>query len=244
MLPAMAIPEPRPHATWAEVYDRVYELGFGELYARLTETTLAVIAARVPPPARVVDLGAGTGRVALPLAARGYAVTAVEPCAEMLAVLAGRPGGEGVAQVRATMADFRAGAPFDLALCLFTVVAYIVEEVELDRSFAAVAAALRPGGRLLLDLPTVAVFAGFRHTRDGLDRTVTITGQGRYRYQEDTRVVVDGRVLRYTDDFPLRHWPRAETLARLAAQGLVLEEDLSGSFPGSGAALLLLRREG
>ena len=39
------------------------------------------------PGARIADLGAGTGHLALPLAARGYDVTAVEPAGEMLARL-------------------------------------------------------------------------------------------------------------------------------------------------------------
>ncbi len=38
-----------------------------------------------PPPAAVIDIGAGTGRDAGWLAARGYAVTAVEPTAAMRA---------------------------------------------------------------------------------------------------------------------------------------------------------------
>ena len=37
--------------------------------------------------ARVADLGAGTGRLALPLAARGFRVTAIEPAEAMLARL-------------------------------------------------------------------------------------------------------------------------------------------------------------
>jgi len=40
-----------------------------------------------PPGARIVDVGAGTGHLALPLAARGFDVIAVEPAEEMLARL-------------------------------------------------------------------------------------------------------------------------------------------------------------
>jgi len=39
-----------------------------------------------PPPARALDIGAGTGRDAAALAARGYQVTAIEPTAEFRAI--------------------------------------------------------------------------------------------------------------------------------------------------------------
>jgi SAM-dependent methyltransferase len=76
-----------PHDSWASVYDRVYEQTFGAFYANLTDTTLAVIASVAPPRGRIVDFGAGTGRLSIPLARAGYAVTAVEQSALMLAVL-------------------------------------------------------------------------------------------------------------------------------------------------------------
>jgi SAM-dependent methyltransferase len=52
--------------------------------------------------ARAVDLGAGTGLVAIPLAERGLRVTAVEPARAMLAALGDRPG---IARVHATAED-------------------------------------------------------------------------------------------------------------------------------------------
>ncbi|HZN92833.1 MAG TPA: class I SAM-dependent methyltransferase, partial [Myxococcales bacterium] len=55
------------------------------------------------PGRRVVDLGAGTGDLAIPLAARGLSVAAVEPARRMLDVLARRAADEGIA-VRASPA--------------------------------------------------------------------------------------------------------------------------------------------
>lgn len=45
------------------------------------------IAARVPPPADVLEVGPGTGQATVPLVARGYRVAAVEPGARLAAVL-------------------------------------------------------------------------------------------------------------------------------------------------------------
>ncbi|MGW4159055.1 class I SAM-dependent methyltransferase [Streptomyces sp. NPDC004788] len=69
-----------------------------ELYRRLSVGTEPdVIAAAVPAGAALLELGSGAGRVTVPLAARGFAVTAVDESAEMLAVVGERaPGVETV----------------------------------------------------------------------------------------------------------------------------------------------------
>jgi ubiquinone/menaquinone biosynthesis C-methylase UbiE len=54
------------------------------------EPLVAALAGLVPPGGRVLDVGAGTGHLALPLAERGFAVTALEPAAAMLAALGER----------------------------------------------------------------------------------------------------------------------------------------------------------
>jgi len=43
-----------------------------------------LIAKKVQPPAKIVDFGAGTGRLSIPLSRKGFDVTAVEPCENML----------------------------------------------------------------------------------------------------------------------------------------------------------------
>ena len=71
-----------PHASWAGIYDLVYEESFGQFYEALTDTTIDQIKKTVHPPASIVDFGAGTGRLSIPLATSGYMITAVEPCRE------------------------------------------------------------------------------------------------------------------------------------------------------------------
>jgi SAM-dependent methyltransferase len=79
------------------------------------------LAALAGPGRRVVDLGAGTGHLAVPLAVRGLQVTAVEPARAMLAALRPRPAemppGAGLRLVHATAeATGLPDGAFDLVL--------------------------------------------------------------------------------------------------------------------------------
>jgi 2-polyprenyl-3-methyl-5-hydroxy-6-metoxy-1,4-benzoquinol methylase len=79
----------------------------------------ALAALAGPPGSRIADLGAGIGHLALPLAARGYDVTAVEPAGEMLARLRATAEARGLAveTTHATAEMLPAPArPFDLVV--------------------------------------------------------------------------------------------------------------------------------
>jgi SAM-dependent methyltransferase len=106
-------------------------------------------------PARVLDVGAGTGRVALDLARAGHAVTALDRDAELLAVLAERARAAAL-EVATVVAD---AAGFDLAG--FALIAVPMQTLQLlpdaparGRFFAAARRALVPGGRLAAALAT------------------------------------------------------------------------------------------
>ena len=73
----------QPHDNWGEYYDFVYEQTFGGYYDALTAETLNVIK-QILPDATIIDFGAGTGRLAIPLAENGHKVVAVEKSAGMV----------------------------------------------------------------------------------------------------------------------------------------------------------------
>ncbi len=95
------------------------------------------------PGARVADLGAGTGHLALPLAGRGLRVAAVEPARAMLAELT-RAGAPGVEAVHAAAeATGLPAASFDLVL-----VADALQWIDPEGGAAEVRRLLAPGGVL------------------------------------------------------------------------------------------------
>jgi SAM-dependent methyltransferase len=70
------------------------------------------------PPARVLDVGAGTGFLSLPAARLGHEVTAADLSEEMLSQLGRKAEGEGLSVATvATPADEPPAGPFDAVMC-------------------------------------------------------------------------------------------------------------------------------
>ncbi|MFE9422467.1 class I SAM-dependent methyltransferase [Kitasatospora sp. NPDC006697] len=114
-----------------------------------------------PAPARVLDLGAGTGRDAAALAALGHRVTAAEPVAELREPGRARHAAAGVEWTDAALPELPGVAgPFDLVLA--TAVWMHLAPAERARAFARVLELLAPGGTLLLTLRHGPVPAGRR----------------------------------------------------------------------------------
>lgn len=116
------------------------------------ETWLAVmtaLAGKERPPARVLDIGAGTGLLTVALKAAGYAVSGLEPSGPMVErALERNPA--------LRRHDFVVGASDDAALFAAGAFDWIVSRqvlchlVDPHRAFSAWAGWLRPGGRVLL----------------------------------------------------------------------------------------------
>jgi SAM-dependent methyltransferase len=115
--------------------------------------------------ARVLDVPCGSGRHALEMASRGYAVTGVDLSEEQIerARSASRKAGLEIDWRRADMRDLPRGEAFDAAWCLGNSFGYV--EPQGNRDFLrAIAGALKPGARFVMDTGAAAesVLPGFR----------------------------------------------------------------------------------
>jgi SAM-dependent methyltransferase len=100
----------------------------------------------------ILELGVGTGRLAIPLAARGNEVVGVDASSAMLDRLRAKDGGAAVAVVEADMADPPVAAGhFALAFAAFNTFFNLTDESTQRRCIANVARVLRPGGRLVIE---------------------------------------------------------------------------------------------
>jgi len=235
----------QPHSSWAEVYDLAYNRSFGSFYERLTAATIQTIMDRVLPGGRIVDFGAGTGRLSIPLADKKLEVTAVDPCPEMLYQLE-RKKREGMKlrTVCSTMQDFKE-SDFDFALCVFTVLLYLLDEESLKKALSAAHSALKPGGMLLIDIPTRVLFRSYSTNDDVIERVVSVMREKGdiYRYKEELKVKwPNGSESTYSDEFRIRYWPSEYVSSTLATTGFIPEADLTDYFSSTGSHYWLMKK--
>ncbi|MFB3851124.1 MAG: class I SAM-dependent methyltransferase [Acidobacteriota bacterium] len=236
-----------PHSNWADLYDFAYELEFGNLYQNLTDLTLKTIGEIMPPQTVVADFGAGTGRLAIPLSQLGYEVHAIEPCQEMIEQLREKDKDSLITNIHIKkMEDFSGfDAYFDLALSLFTVIVYILDESSLKRSFSAVARCLKKDGKFFIDVPLRGIFRSHgRNSAEGL-REVTIVPDPEnpdiYTYNEHIIRNSDNREVR--ESFKIRYWEPDFVEKCLCDNGFILEKDFTENFRGMGSNYWLLRKK-
>jgi SAM-dependent methyltransferase len=132
---------------FADVYDEWY-LGISNVDATV-ELLAGLAAERAPLP--VLELGVGTGRLAIPLAARGVAVVGLDSSAAMLARLAGKDPTGSVTACRGDMVDDQPSGPFGLVFVAYNTFFNLLSESRQQSCFAAVAERLAPGGAFVIE---------------------------------------------------------------------------------------------
>jgi SAM-dependent methyltransferase len=99
----------------------------------------------------VLELGVGTGRLAVPMAAAGLHVVGVDSSEAMLERLAARDVAGIVTPIRGDMVDDLPDGPFDAALVAYNTIFNLLDEAAQQRCFAEVADRLRPGAAFVVE---------------------------------------------------------------------------------------------
>lgn len=222
-----------PYAVIAPHYDRAVGADGDDL------ALYEALARRQGGP--VLDVGAGTGRVAVPLAAAGFEVVALDPSPAMVEFGRRRAlaAGATVTWMTGRIEDARLDRRFPLVICALDTFLHLTSGEAQAAALRTIAAVLAPEGLAVLDLPTLAAWSdwqpGVRPVELLWSETDAATGaitnhyttfradpaaQLRHVTHIFERIDADGRVTRRQVAYPLRFVGRYELVYLLERAGL------------------------
>jgi SAM-dependent methyltransferase len=174
---------------------------------------------------RALEFGVGTGRIALPLAARGVSVHGIDVSTAMVAKLRAKAGSEAVTVTIGDFATARVAGSFSVVYLVFNTIMNLTTQAGQVACFRNAAAHLRPGGAFVVEvgvpdlqrLPPGERFRAFdvSDSHWGIDE-YDVARQELVSHHVE---IVDGRVERFSA--PFRYvWPaELDLMAELAGLG-------------------------
>ncbi len=224
--PSWSVPENRFYGEIAKAYDQP---GTGMFAGEVLEATVDCLV-ELTSGGAAMEFAIGTGRVAIPLAARGVPVAGIELSTDMLAVLRSKPEASDITAVEGDMAVTRVEGEFSLVYLVYNTITNLTSQDEQVACFENAARHLRPGGRFVIEngvpglrqLPSgnsgvpFAVTEDYIGIDDFIDRTHKQISRSRHFYRSP-----DGSFREFTA--PFRYvWPaELDLMARIA--GMTLE---------------------
>jgi SAM-dependent methyltransferase len=203
-----------------------YEARWPELFEPAVVDPAVSFLAELAGTGAALELGIGTGRIAIPLSRRGVRVHGIDLSPDMVAELRAKPGTDGIGVTIGDFATTRVGGTFKLAYLLRNTIMNLTTQDGQVACFQNVAAHLEPRGCFVVE---VAV-PGLQRLPPGetvRPFTVTPTHLGFEEYDAAAQIafshhywVVDGRL--ETLSAPFRYvWPsELDLMARLAGMAL------------------------
>lgn len=181
---------------------------------------------------RALELGIGTGRIALPLARRGIQVHGIDLSTAMVARLREKPGGEDLPVTIGDFATTRVEGSFSLVYLVYNTIMNLTTQAAQVACFRNVAAHLGPGGRFLIEV----MVPQLRRLPPG-DRYQVFHGSAEYLGVDEYDVATQGLVSHHVEavddrvertSMPFRYvWPsELDLMAELA--GMRLQERWGG----------------
>jgi SAM-dependent methyltransferase len=129
-----------------------YDESSGEMFDPAVVGATVEFLAELAGNGAALELGIGTGRIALPLSKRGVRVQGIDLSEAMVAKLREKPGAD---EIEVTIGDFattRVDATFSLAYLVYNTIGNLTTQNEQAGCFENVAAHLEPGGCFVIEL--------------------------------------------------------------------------------------------
>jgi hypothetical protein len=217
------VPQDHFGADVAAMYDESTQA----MFAREVLTPTVDLLAELAEDGAALEFAIGTGRVALPLAARGVPVSGIELSSSMADRLHAKAGAERISVTIGDMATIRLPGRFRLVYLVFNTIGNLTTQEEQVACFVNAAAHLEPGGLFLVEagvpdlrrLPPGEDVRVFAHAPGyvGYDRYIDFVAQQAVSHHLRT----DGTTAR-EETTPFRYvWPsELDLMARLAGMSL------------------------
>jgi SAM-dependent methyltransferase len=209
-----------------------YDESAGEMFDPAVVDPVVDLLVELAGGGPALELGIGTGRIALPLARRGVSVHGIELSRAMVARLRAKPRGDDIGVTIGDFATATVDGTFSVAYLVFNTIMNLTTQEAQVACFRNVAAHLGPGGCFVIEvgvpelqrLPPGETIRAFHvsETRWGFDEYDVATQDLTSHHLE----IVDGRLERHS--VPFRYaWPsELDLMAQLA--GMRLRERWSG----------------
>jgi SAM-dependent methyltransferase len=210
-----------------------YDAASSQMFAPAVLDPVVDVLASLAGDGPALEFAVGTGRVALPLSARGLPVSGIELSPHMTERLRAKPGSDAVPVTIGDMTTTRMDGPFRLVYLVFNTIMNVTTQDEQVAVFANAASHLAPGGRFVVEvivprpwsLPAGELGHVFdlSHDHVGIDTYDDPVGQITWSHHW---TLIDGRWKR--GSAPFRYiWPsELDLMARLA--GFRLEHRWAG----------------
>jgi ubiquinone/menaquinone biosynthesis C-methylase UbiE len=225
---------------FAEAYDWEGSLDFSR---RAFRRVVAVCRQRGLRPGRHLDLGCGTGTLAIRMAEAGWEAISLDLSEAMLAKAKQKTcdAGQAVAFVQQDMRQIRVPEPVTLVTAFYDTVNHLLFAEDVEATFRGVARALLPDGVFVFDVNTEATFrqiwGGYTHFIDSPDASTVYQTS----YDADTRLakgLLTGFLRRghafekFQEEIVERYWPPEDIEGYLAGAGFrSIQRETFNPFP-------------
>jgi SAM-dependent methyltransferase len=141
-----------PHDYFGEEVAAQYDESSADMFDQAVVEPVVDFLAELAGEGPALELGIGTGRIALPLAQRGVRVAGIDLSEAMVARLREKPGAEEIEVAIGDFATTRVAGTFSLVYLVFNTIGNLTTQGEQVACFENAAAHLQPGGCFVIEV--------------------------------------------------------------------------------------------